>query len=157
MRRVREDINLNEERVRQPWKIDKNTIADAETAAELQGQQAGEETRGSNASRTGDCCLEASWQQITAVCAAVGPKQVDAVFQRFRESGPTQGQMPGRDERRRNSEDEQEQGRTNQQLVLPAQGGINEGKSDTHGDRKRGLSNSPSRRPMVEGALAGDL
>ena len=89
--------------------------------------------------------------------------------------------MPGRDERRRNSEDEQEQGRTNQQLVLPAQGGINEGtpansleldlprvrgalgecgragKSDTHGDRKRGLSNSPSRRPMVEGALAGDL
>ena len=31
----REDINLNEERVRQPWKIDKNTIADAEMAAEL--------------------------------------------------------------------------------------------------------------------------
>ena len=128
-----------------------------------------------------DCCLEASWQQITAVCAAVGPNQVDAVFQRFRESGPTQGQMPGRDERRRNSEDEQELGTTKQQLVLPAQGGINEatpvnsleldlprvrgalgecggaGKSGTHGDRKRGLSNSPSRRPMEEDALAGEL
>ena len=62
-----------------------------------------------------------------AVCAAVGPNQVDAVFQRFRESGATQGQMPGRDERRRNSEDEQEQGGTDQQLAPPAQGGINEG------------------------------
>ena len=76
-------------------------------AAELQGLQAGEERRRSNASQTGDCCLEASWQLIGAVCAAVGPNQVDALFQRFRESGPTQGQMPGRDERRRKSEDEQ--------------------------------------------------
>ena len=75
--------------------------------------------------------MEALWQQIAAVCAAVGPNQVDALanalFQRFRESGATQGQMPGRDERRRNSEDEQEQGRIKQQVVLPTPGGINQG------------------------------
>ena len=35
--------------------------------------------------------------------------------------------MPGREEGRRNSEDEQEQGKTSQQLVLPAPGGFNEG------------------------------
>ena len=46
-------------------------------------------------------------------CAAVGPNQVDAlasaVFQRFKESGAVQEQVPGRDERRRNSVEEQEQ------------------------------------------------
>ena len=35
--------------------------------------------------------------------------------------------MPGREEGRRNSEDEQEQGKNSQQLVLPASGGFNEG------------------------------
>ena len=81
-----------------------------------------------------------------------------------------------REEGRSCSEEEQGQGR-----ILPAPGGINEGtpassleldlprvrgalgecggagKSGTLGDRKRGLSNSPSRRPMEEDALAGDL
>ena len=32
--------------------------------AELQGLQAGEERRGSDASRTGDCCMETVWVQI---------------------------------------------------------------------------------------------
>ena len=35
--------------------------------------------------------------------------------------------MPGRDERRRNSEYEQEPCRNNQQLALPTPGGINQG------------------------------
>ena len=39
--------------------------------------------------KTGDCCLEALWQEIAAVCAAVGSNQVDAVVQGFRESGAT--------------------------------------------------------------------
>ena len=37
-------------------KVDKNRMADAEVEAELQGLQAGEERRGSNASQTGDSC-----------------------------------------------------------------------------------------------------
>ena len=146
--------------------------------AELQRLQAGEGRRGSNTSQTGDCCLEAMWQQIAAVCAAVGPNHVDAfanaVFQRFKESGAIQGQMPGRDERGRTSEDEQEQGKINQQLVLPTPGGINQGapassleldlplvrgapgeggsagRSGTQGDRKRGPSRSPGRHSMDE-------
>ena len=129
MRRVRQEINRNEERFRQlSDKVEKNTMTDAEMAAELPGLQAGREREeGAMLRKTGDCCLEALWQQIAAVCAAVGLNQVVAVVQGFRESGATQEQTPGRDERRRNSEDEQEQGRTNQQFVLPAQGGINEG------------------------------
>ena len=43
-------------------KIDKNKMQDAEMAAELRNLQAGEERRGSNASQTGDGCLEAMWQ-----------------------------------------------------------------------------------------------
>ena len=81
-------------------------MADADMAAELQVLQAGENRRGSNASQTGDSCLEDFWQQIAAVCAAVGPNQVDAlanaVLQTFKDSGAVQEQMPGRDERRRN-------------------------------------------------------
>ena len=50
-------------------------------------QQNFKKGEGSNASQTGDSCLEASCQQIAAVCGAVGPKQVDAlanaVFQRL--------------------------------------------------------------------------
>ena len=44
-------------------------MADAEMEAELQGLQAGEESRGSNASQTGDGCLEALWQQFVALGA----------------------------------------------------------------------------------------
>ena len=71
-------------------KVEKNKMADADMAAELQGLHAGEERRGSNASQTGGSCLEASWQQIAAVCVAVEPNQIDAlasaVVQRFKES-----------------------------------------------------------------------
>ena len=42
-------------------KVDKNKMADAEMAAELQSLQAGEERRGSNASQTCDCSMEALW------------------------------------------------------------------------------------------------
>ena len=80
-----------------------------------------------------------------------------------------------------NSENEQEQGRTSQQLVLPAPGGFNEGtpasgmefdllrgrcghgecggarNSGAANDRKRSLSNSPSRRPTEEDAFLADL
>ena len=41
-------------------KVEKNRMTDADMAAELQGLQAAEERRSSNASQTGDCCLEAS-------------------------------------------------------------------------------------------------
>ena len=129
MRRIREEINRNEERFRQlSDKVDKNIITDAEMAAELQGLQAGEETRGSNDSQTGDCCLEALWQQITAVCAAAEPGRCSVPKVQRKWSHP--GAMLGRDERRRNSEDEQEQGSTSQQLVLPSSGGLYEGSSE---------------------------
>ena len=63
----------------------------------FRGLQAGEGRRGSNASQTGGSCLEVLVQEIAAVCAAVGPHQIDAlanaVFQRFKESGAIQGQM----------------------------------------------------------------
>ena len=95
--------------------------------------------------------------------------------------GPTQRQMPEREEGRRNSETEQEQGKTSQQSVLPAPGGFNEGAQASsmeldlprvrgaHGqcgaagslgsatDRKGSLSNSPSRLSMEEDASLGDL
>ena len=97
-------------------------------AAELQSLQAGEERKGSNASQTGDGCLEASWQQITAVCAAVGPSQVDALAKAVSQKVQRKWSNPGADARKRwNSEDEQEQGRTSKQSVLPAPGGFNEG------------------------------
>ena len=48
-----------EERFRQlSDKVDKNKMAGAEMAAELLGLKAGEERRGSDASQTGDCCME---------------------------------------------------------------------------------------------------
>ena len=86
--------------------------------------------------------------------------------------------MPGREEGRRNSE---EQGKTSQQLVLSAPGGLNEGTPASsmeldflrvrgvHGEcgeagntgadieRKRPVSDSPSRPPMEEEVLLGDL
>ena len=150
-------------------------MADADMPAELQVLQAGEERRDTNASQKGDSFLEALWQQIAAVCAAVGPNQIDAlanaIIQRFKESGAVQEQMPGRDERR-NSEDEQEQGRASQQVALPTPGGFIQGapassldldlplvrgapgegkgagRPGTQGDRKRGPSRSPGRHSM---------
>ena len=131
LRKIKEEIDWKEERFRLlSDKVEKHRMADAEMEAEFQELQAGEARRGSNASQTGDSCLQALWQQIAAVCAAVGPNQVDvlanAVFQRFKESGAAQEQMPRRDERRRNSEEKQEQGRASQQAALPTPGGVNQ-------------------------------
>ena len=54
MRRIREEIDRNEERFRQlSDKVDKNEMADAEMTAEIQGLQAGEERICSNASQDG--------------------------------------------------------------------------------------------------------
>ena len=44
-------------------KVEKNRTADADMAAELHGLQVGEERRNTNASQTGESCLEAVWQQ----------------------------------------------------------------------------------------------
>ena len=120
MRKLQQEIRQKEERhLFLSNKIDKSKMQDAEMVAELQSLQAGEERRGSNASQTGDCCLEALWQQFFAM----GANGVEAFVQKLqREMGAAQGQMPRREEGRRNSEDEQEQGRTNQQLVLPTPG-----------------------------------
>ena len=71
MRKLQEELNQKEERTLfLSNKVDKNKMADAEMAAELQGLQAGEERRGSNASQTGDCCVEALLQQIIALGAS---------------------------------------------------------------------------------------
>ena len=64
-RKLQEEIRQKEERhLFLSNKIDKNKMQDAEMAAELQSLQAGEERRGSDASQTGACCLEALWQQM---------------------------------------------------------------------------------------------
>ena len=64
MRKIREENDRNEERSRQlSDKVDKNKMVDAEMAAEQESLQAGKERRGSNASQTGDCCLEAAVRQ----------------------------------------------------------------------------------------------
>ena len=116
MRKLQEE--LKQKRGAYPFflsdEVDKNEMADAEMAAELQRLQAGEERRGSNASQTRDGCMEALWQQIIAL----GANRVEAMFQKCREMGSAQGQMPGREEGRRDSEDEQEQGKACQQLVF---------------------------------------
>ena len=72
-------------------------------------ESAGRRRRNRNASQTGDCCVEALWQQLIAL----GANRV-----RYREIGPTQG----REEVRRNSEEGQEQGKASQQLALSASG-----------------------------------
>ena len=60
MRKLREEIEWKEERFTLlSDKVDKNTMADAEMEAKLQGLQAGEERRGSNASQAVECCLKA--------------------------------------------------------------------------------------------------
>ena len=84
-------------------------------SAEHWSLQPGEERRGSNASQTGDGCLEALWQQFIAL----GANGIETFVQRLqREMGAAQGQMPGREKDRRSSEDEQEQDKASQQLAL---------------------------------------
>ena len=159
-------------------KVIKTGWQDADMVAELQSLQAGEERRGSNASQTGDGCLEALWQQLIAWRA----NGILAFAQKLqREMGAAQGQMPRREEGRRTGEDEQEQGRISQQLVLSAPGGINEGapassleldlhrvrsapgegggagKSGAQGDRKRGPSRSPGHPSMEEDDELGNV
>ena len=64
------------------------------------------------------------WQQFIAL----GANRIEVFVQRLqRETGTAQGQMPGREEGRRNSEDEQEQDKASQQLALSAPSGCNEG------------------------------
>ena len=77
MRRIREEIDRNKERFRQlSDKVDKNTMADAETEAELQGLQAGEERRGSNASQAVECCLDTldHLHIFTMICGTRTPR-----------------------------------------------------------------------------------
>ena len=126
--------------------------------------------RGTNASQTGDCCMEALWEQFMALV------RIEVFVQRLhREMGTAQGQMPGREEGGRNSEAEQAQVKVSQQLASSASSGCNEGtpassleldlprvrgafgecggvgKSNTAKDERKGLlSNSTSRRPMEE-------
>ena len=55
MRKLRDEFKQKEERnLFLSDKVEKNRMADADMAAELQGLQAGEERRSSNASQTGD-------------------------------------------------------------------------------------------------------
>ena len=66
--------------------------------------------------------MEALLQQIIAL----GANRIEAVFHRYGEMGAAQGQMPGREEGRRKSEDEQEQDKASQ-LALSASSVCNEG------------------------------
>ena len=61
----------------------KNTMADAEMEAELQGLQAGEERRGSDASQADECCLETMVEQIFAVGTDQARSKFDAICQIF--------------------------------------------------------------------------
>ena len=161
-------------------KVDKNKMAAAEMAAELQSLQAEEERRGSNASQTGDCCIGG----LVATIYRLGSELSRGCVPKVQEMGAAQEQMPGREEGRRNSEDEQEQDKASQQLALSASSGCNEGtpassleldlprvrgalgecggagKSGAAKDEpKRPLSNAPSRSPMdeEENVAVGDL
>ena len=72
MRRVREEINRNEERFRQlSDKVEKNTMTDAEMAAELRGLQAGREEKRQQ-------CFA---KQVTAVWRPCGNKLLPCVLQ----------------------------------------------------------------------------
>ena len=64
-------------------KVDKNKMVDAEVAAELQGSQAGEERKGSNASQAVDCCMETMVEQLFAVSADQARSKFDAMCQVF--------------------------------------------------------------------------
>ena len=105
-----------------------NRMADAEMEAELQGLQAGEERRGSNASQAVDCCLETMVEQVIAMRTDQGRSTFDAwckIFVGKFETSISPAQMQGREGGRRDSENEQDQGRANQQLMLPTPSGVN--------------------------------
>ena len=84
MRKIREEIDRNEERFRQQsHKVDKNKMVDADMAAEIQGLQAGEERRGSNASQAVDCCWETMVEQTFAMGTDQARSKFDAMCQIF--------------------------------------------------------------------------
>ena len=77
MRKIREEIDRNEERFRQlSNKVEKNKRADAAMASESEGLHAGGERRGCDASQTGDCYMEEMLQQVIAL----GTNRVEAFF-----------------------------------------------------------------------------
>ena len=63
--------------------VDKNNLVDGEMAAELQGLQGGEESRGSNASQAVDCCMETVVEQLFAVGADQARSKFHAMYQVF--------------------------------------------------------------------------
>ena len=84
MRKIREEIVWKEKHFTLlADKVDKNTMADAEMGAELQGLQAGEERRGSNASQAFECCLETMVEQIFAMGTDQARSKFDAICQNF--------------------------------------------------------------------------
>ena len=181
MRKLREEDKQKEERILfLSDKVEKNRMAVADMAAELQGLQAGEEKEGAAMLRRQEIAAWRPYGSKLLMCVLQCDQTrsmpwANAVLQRFKENGAVQEQMPGRDERRRNSEDEQEQGRASQQVALPTprgfiqgalascleldiplvRGALGEGgsagRSGTQGDRKRGPLRSPGRPSMVVG------
>ena len=127
VRKLREDVKQEEERIFfLSDKVEKNKMADAEMAAELQGLQAGGERRGSDVSQTGDCYLDELFRKVIAL----GTNGVEALFERVRrEMGALPEHMPGGGGGRKDSENEQEQGKASQQLALSASGGFSESTS----------------------------
>ena len=68
MRKIRKEIMQKKERFHLLLdRAAKHEMAEAEMEAELQGLQAGEERRGSNASQTVDCGSETMFEQILAM------------------------------------------------------------------------------------------
>ena len=81
MRKLQQELGQKEERIFfLSGKVEKNKMADAELAAELQGLQAGGERRGNDVSQADDCCLEAMLQKVFAL----GTNGVETLFQRVR-------------------------------------------------------------------------
>ena len=118
MPKIRQETDRKEGRFRLlSDKVDKNRMAHAETSGTASWRR-----KESDPSQAVDCCLEEVLQKVIAL----GTNGVEVLFQRVRRGmGALPEQMPGGEEGRRNSENEQEQGRTSQQLVLPTPGAVN--------------------------------
>ena len=139
--------------------------------------QAGGERRGSNASKTGDHCMEEVLQQVIAL----GANRMEALFQRVRRD---MGAFAVADAKkgRRNSEDEQEKEKPDSSWCYQRQAGSMKAlqravwsliflvwactrrmrrsreESGTAKDRRRSRSYTPrSRSPMEEDASLGEL
>ena len=87
MQKLREEIDWEEGRfLLLSDKVDKHRMAGAEMEAELQGLQAGEERRGSNASQAVDCCLETKVEKVFAVGTDQARSEFEALCQDLRPS-----------------------------------------------------------------------